>query len=355
MSCNFPNKMFLIGKKDNGKNDLLFCNGRVHHVELVNGTWKRAYSSGVSKQAERVIYQNIDVPCNVCLECRLDHSREWANRCLMEMAYHQVSMFITLTYDDEHVPHQYSFDDVKSGIAECETECSDTTKLLSLKTIRKKDLQDFIKRLRNYYGNTQKIRYFACAEYGEHTFRPHYHAIIFGAIMPDLVLHSESVTGKVFTSEILRNIWQKGNVLIAEANFNTAAYVARYVTKKAGNTNSDYIEKYGLEKEFITMSRRPGIGSYFYDNNDVFRYDHIVVGTDKGSYKFKQPRYFQKLLERDDPERYKDFKEKNDIFAKLSYENFKWTKGTDLEYLDYLETRDENLKKRVKSLERSKV
>lgn len=330
--------MFVLGKKDNGKNDLLFCNGHVHHIELIDGKWSRAYTPGISKKAERIIYDNIDVPCGKCMECKLDYSREWANRCLMEMVQYPVNMFVTLTYDDEHIKSVYGYKN---------------DKFYKIHTVSKKDLQDFFKRLRKYYGD-QKIRYFGCLEYGEKTHRPHAHAIIFNAIVPDLELHSMSNTGKVYTSKILADIWKNGNVLVAEANWNTAAYVARYVTKKVGSGESSFIKEYGLEPETIMMSRRPGLGSWYYENNDVFKYDHIMIGTEKGLKKFRPPRYFEKKLEQESPDKYKELKDKKYLYSQISSDNFKRTEGTDLEYLDYLEVRERNLKARVKSLERRK-
>merc|ERR1711906_76548 len=117
-----------------------------------------------------------------------------------ESSLYTNNIFITLTYDAEHLP-EYG-------------------------TLVKKDFQDFMKRLRKKY-NKKKIRYYQCGEYGEKFGRPHYHAIIFNHTFPDM----EKVPGKhkdLYTPEILKKIWKKGHVSIGTVNFETAAYVANY-------------------------------------------------------------------------------------------------------------------------------
>lgn len=49
----------------------------------------------------------IEIPCGRCIGCRLEYSRQWANRCLLELGYHENSWFVTLTYDDLHVSRRY--------------------------------------------------------------------------------------------------------------------------------------------------------------------------------------------------------------------------------------------------------
>lgn len=84
------------------------------------------------------------VPCGHCVACRIAKSREWSIRLLGELGYWISSCFLTLTYDELHVP-------------------------LSLK---KRDLQLFWKRLRKAFY-PRKIKYFSCGEYGDQYGRPH--------------------------------------------------------------------------------------------------------------------------------------------------------------------------------------
>ena len=47
---------------------------------------------------------NLTLPCGNCLGCRMARSRQWGVRILHEASLHENNMFITLTYDDEHLP-----------------------------------------------------------------------------------------------------------------------------------------------------------------------------------------------------------------------------------------------------------
>lgn len=95
--------------------------------------------------------------CGHCKACRVNYTSSWALRLIYELSSCDSASFITLTYSDEYRPYE----------------------------LRKKDLQDFWKRLRQnlkrkYHEFTPKIRYYACGEYGSTTKREHYHAIVFG-------------------------------------------------------------------------------------------------------------------------------------------------------------------------------
>ena len=93
----------------------------------------------------------LDVPCGHCLACRIARTREWTVRLLHESEFWEDTIFVTLTYDDEHLP--------------------------SDRSLVPRDLTLFFKRLRKDLGD-RKIKYYACGEYGDTFGRPHYHAII---------------------------------------------------------------------------------------------------------------------------------------------------------------------------------
>ncbi len=50
----------------------------------------------------------IQLPCGQCVACRLNHSRQWATRMVHEAYMHEHNSFITLTYDNEHLPEDGS-------------------------------------------------------------------------------------------------------------------------------------------------------------------------------------------------------------------------------------------------------
>lgn len=200
----------------------------------------------------------VSLPCGKCVGCLLDKSREWALRCMHESSLHEDNCFITLTYNDDNLPIDNS--------------------------LNKSHFQKFFKRLRKKYG--KGIRYLHCGEYGGITGRPHYHCAVFGWRPTDLVVHKSTSYGKLYESEILAQLWRKGFVTVTELTYETCAYVARYVVKKQEDDTD-----YGLlQKPYITMSNRPGIGYGWYAKykTDVFPDDFIVHQNKKQ----KPPRYY---------------------------------------------------------------
>lgn len=239
-------------------------------------------------------YHSLSIPCGQCIGCRLEKSRQWAIRCSLESQLYQNSYFLTLTYDDNHLP--------KTG------------------SLVPGDLQKFLKKLRRYieyHGSDKKIRFFACGEYGDNFSRPHYHAIIYNLDIPDLKYFSASFSGDTYyTSEIINQIWRNGYVIIGQVTFESCAYVARYVTKKITGDGAD--EHYqGREPEFVRMSRRPGIGKDWFDKfkSDVYPHDFVVI---RDGIKVKPPKYFDKLFESIAPDEISIIKE---LRKKQGYES----------------------------------
>ncbi len=234
------------------------------------------------------------LPCGQCIGCRLDRSRQWAIRCIHESSQYTDNCFITLTYDDEHLPHDRSL--VKSHF------------------------QKFMKRLRKKYTE-KKIRYYQCGEYGEATqendfiARPHYHACIFNHDFDDRVLWREREGIRIDTSECLSNIWLQGFTTVGDVTMESAAYTARYIMKKINGkrqeqhyetTNETTGEIHNLEPEYNTMSRRPGIGRHWFDRyiSDVYPKDsihHKGVGQ-------KPPKYYDSLYEIYSPDGFEKIK-----------------------------------------------
>ena len=193
---------------------------------------------------------------------------------------HEFNCFITLTYDDEHLP--------TGG------------------TLVRRDLVLFWKKLRREL-HPLTIRYFACGEYGEKLGRPHYHALLFGYDFPDKTLHTTQRGVELFTSKTLTTWWGKGITSIGTVTFQSAAYVARYIMKKVNGDLAQrhyvYIDKFTGEcinriPEFPAMSRNPGIGSTWFEkyHTDVFPSDQCTL---EGKH-YKTPRFYDKLLARND-------------------------------------------------------
>ena len=100
------------------------------------------------------------------------------------------------------------------------------------------DITTFLKRLRRAI-EPNTIRFYQVGEYGTRFGRPHHHVCLFGYDFPDKWLHSKSGDCKLYRSDELERLWPHGFSTIGELNYQTAAYVARYVTKKSPETAPD--------------------------------------------------------------------------------------------------------------------
>lgn len=278
--------------------------------------------------------EHLEVPCGQCWQCRLEHSRQWAIRMVHELANHNEACFITLTYNNENLPKN--------------------------NTLVKKDFQNFMKRLRKKYSN-RRISYYHCGEYGQvcnncgdsyplhqnyhknyngckhwspSLGRPHYHAILYGIdFNHDIQPWKQSKAGAtIYKSKTLDQIWKKGFTSIGDVTFESCAYVARYVTKKiTGEKALSHYEKpisidkdtgeiksaLWLQPEYATMSRNPAIGKIHYEQyqSDIYPHDRVVQLRNGKSHVSKPPRYYDKLLEKDNEQMFNIIKERRIIKA----------------------------------------
>lgn len=343
MSCKHPLKGFYTGElTKNGKDELIITSSLVHHIELMSdGSYERSNNSHVSDRCVRPLYKYIEIPCGNCIGCKLDYSRRWADRCLAEAKHYRPEQcwFITLTYDDENLP-----------VKEYYNEEDGTVYFLS--NLVKRDLQLFLKRLR--FNSGQKFRYFACGEYGGKTKRSHYHLCVFGLNLDDLIYYKRSGLGDIYyNSPLIDKSWNKGYAVVAPLTWETCAYTARYCTKKLAKNAKEFFESAGLQPEFCLMSRKPGIGREFAEENayELMRYRVVNVGTENGNKQIRSNRYFDSILEIEDKLLYDDMKAKSKEAAK----NIKFAKlyKTSLTYLDYLKVEEASLLAKGKQLVRS--
>lgn len=258
-------------------------------------------TGGITFKKNESAGEKMEVACGQCLGCRLDRSRMWAARILHEAQYWEEkgssNCFITLTYDDEHLPNDGS--------------------------LRKKDFQKFMKRLRKHFA-PRKIRYYQVGEYGEELNRPHYHACLFNLDFSfDQELFSPNRGYPLFTSKTLQKLWPYGFSTIGDLTFESAAYCARYCTKKVTGKRADdhYLkvdietgEAYWLQPEYATMSRRPGLARWWYDKykKDVFPRDELPV-PGQGVFR-KVPTYYETILGSENEEELELVKERRRIF-----------------------------------------
>lgn len=213
-------------------------------------------------------FESLMLPCGQCVGCRLERSRQWALRCVHEASLYDENCFLTLTYDDEHLP--------KGG------------------SLNVEDIQLFIKRLRRRI-EPKKLRFFQCGEYGSLNDRPHHHVLLFGYDFPDKEVFFNGLSGYVYRSPMLESLWPFGFSSIGDVTFESAAYVARYILKKVNGDAADEHYK-GKRPEFITMSRRPGIASGWFDKygTDLYPKDFITV---QDGLKCRPARFYDRLFE----------------------------------------------------------
>lgn len=184
-------------------------------------------------------------PCQQCMPCRVNRRRIWTHRLLLERLCHGDASFVTLTYSDENIP-----------------EVLDKNTGEFIGTLVPKHLQDFLKRLRKAYA-PEKIRFYACGEYGDESGRPHYHLALFN--YPQCAWGQSRYTRSRQTCcrfcDLLRSEWGFGNIFSGELTTESSQYIAGYVTKKM--TSKDDARLNGRHPEFARMSNRPGIGANF--------------------------------------------------------------------------------------------
>lgn len=200
--------------------------------------------------------KNITVSCGKCSECQRARSEEWALRIMLEAKEHAENCFITLTYDNEHLP--------ENGL------------------LCRRDIQLFLKSLRKAVS-PKKIRVFYSGEYGSQRGRPHFHLIVFGWTPPDLVPFTDNKGERFSKSAMVAKLWKRGYISVGDLTPESALYCAKYMQKYAA-PDKDI-------RPFIGMSNRPGI-AHDYVNGSLLGGVMYYRGKQKPI-----PRYFVKVLE----------------------------------------------------------
>lgn len=253
-----------------------------HQLKFYKGKGRSPISFDVRNDSLPWV-KKLSIPCGQCLGCRLERARQWAIRIMCEKQCHDESCFITLTYDNKHLPANGS--------------------------LVQRDVTLFIKRLRKWIDSIhpgKQVRYFYCGEYGTKTFRPHYHLILFGYSFLDIdpdnprkfkykeFYKNGKFGDKLWISSQLQSLWQKGYCPFGDVSFDSASYVARYILKKL---NGDLAEEFykGRTPEFICMSRMPGIGYEFITKygTEIYSKDFLHL-PGRELIKCRPPKYFDR-------------------------------------------------------------
>lgn len=270
-----------------------------------------------------ILWRYQAIPCRHCYACSLNYAAEWATRIMLECKDDDNNYFITLTYDDEHLP---VLDHIDKGEWRFE---NDGTWING--TVLKEDSQKFIKRLRRYLERKDKLgnfKFFLAAEYGETTGRSHYHAILMHCQLDINQLydcHIDENYKPHWKSKELEKLWGKGMVDVCECEWSAAAYVARYCAKKWNKTSDDleYITQ-GKLPEYVAMSKNIGRKYYEKHKEDIYETDSIIMRTFKdGAGNYKPPKAFDRLYEKDNPTHYDEIKAIRNEVADYADENYR--------------------------------
>lgn len=279
MDCLSPVSAWSLGVKPNGKMDLRFNCKFARPADLL-------------------------LPCGKCSACRQNKRVSWVNRCTLELLRFPLSSFLTLTYDDSHLPLDRQ---VHNGV-----------------------LSSFFKRLRNFkrdykIGDRKSLflRYFAVGEYGSKFGRPHYHAIVFGVDFLDPMFKPYMAASKdgypIFSSRLIERYWPYGFISFDEVTPCNVRYVAKYVSKSDGC----FVASKGLGRSVFVdvswhgreqhMSPKPLLFSSGY--NDKFCVQH---GKSPQSF----PRFALRYLEKFYP----------DVFLNLKATRKNWLVGRNKDF-----------------------
>lgn len=198
-------------------------------------------------------YKLLLVPCGHCPACVQNKALEWTSRLVKEAEEWKYTYFITLTYDDTHL--------------RVPVYKKSTGELIRYreKSLNKRDIQLFLKRLRKFYDFDLELKYYICGEYGETTQRPHYHAIFFmNTKFNDLVFYANNL----YTCSTLQKTWKQGNVLVSsDVNERSIKYTIGYTLKKIGDSKIQLMSK-GLGLKYLNDKKEDiKFSNGFYLNN----------------------------------------------------------------------------------------
>lgn len=277
----------------------------------------------------------MEVGCGHCPECLSKKSRYWSLRCSMQ-AQVQDGIMITLTYDnferDENgkktgreLPVNR---DLKVNKADCQkfikrlrqyttynVQREFNKKLTSFlkkyhyterSNIRKKYAEEISIRRKEYVSQrVEKLSYLLTAEYGKTTHRAHYHALIFGLKLPDLVPYKRSKrNNQIYLSDTLSKLWNNGICTIDSVKVNgaTARYCTKYCSKDSGDSGTFMLFSHGIGdselikqfngKSYILDGFEYPIPKIIWDKKIEFAYRNCENFKNFASRKYRSLRWF---------------------------------------------------------------
>lgn len=222
-----------------------------------DGSWTLSPDKAISSRINR------NLPCGVCMDCRVRRTVEWTIRCYHEAQMHDRVCFVNPTFEVDPI------------------------------SLSRKPFQKFFKSMRKA---GLRFSYFGCGEYGENRSRPHGHIILFGVDFRHDRYAWKRINGNLYyRSPSLEKHWQEGHILLTEFDRKNAMYTAGYTTKKLNGPKADEINpETGLKHyerltpdgeiievmpEFTMASTKPAIGKKWLEQNyrEIYPADSVVM------------------------------------------------------------------------------
>jgi len=215
----------------------------------------------------------ITIPCGKCIPCQKRYQSEWTFRLLEQQKCSGNSNFLTLTYDDNHLPwteDQTNWDLCKSDLT------------LFLKRLRQDQFRWYkrmsqAKKIDFAQYQANRIKYYAVGEYGEKTLRPHYHLLIFN-------LPRYNSYDQLELEIYIQKIWKNGRVHSGTVTEKSIQYVTGYILKK-----SHYRE--GQTPPFSHISN--GLGKSYLIHTDYHKKNKLFYSVNQDGKKVLLPRYLR--------------------------------------------------------------
>lgn len=278
-------------------------------INKIKAGWDSAGNLTFSKKRASRELVGFEIECRKCLPCRLNQAREKAIRAWHESQMHKGSIFLTLTYSDEH--------------------------LLSPK-LQYRDFQLFMmslleKRYRNVKDKEIRrqlfIPFMVTGEYGDKNKRPHWHALLFNFFPGDAQKQRTTDLGHtVYSSAYLSETWGKGLVEFGQITIDSANYTARYAAKKLTHGPDSTHEYHPIHK----TSKRHAIGKLwiekYWKQTFSLGYIHLPNGE-----KTKIPRYYVDWLRKNKPEEWNRYV--TDVRQKIQEKSAALAKEEEINFL----------------------
>lgn len=267
-------------------------------------------------------FKFFEVGCGKCEICRVEHSKQWTIKGYCESKMWKNATFLTLTYNNENLPENRKLmrSHMQGFWKKLRYHLYKNTKKAQIidLTNEKNNLEEiYTNILEEMFGqnarrkNKKPIRYINCGEYGPKTKRPHYHAVVWNFKPTDLRRFSKDRRGYwLYTSKKINEIWNKGFVIIGNAETDTVSYVARYCTKKFARTDEEQERmKQKKQQEFIGASSLGFIGYYYWIKfkDEIKKARGIFMKNRGKTILAKIPKPMEKKWKEENPTEYENY------------------------------------------------